>query len=90
MDRRIYAIRDTLVGYGAPMIDINDAAAARTFSYALRNTPELLDKANDLDLFFLGTLDSESGALVSESIPKIIIRGADCILERTVSDEISE
>lgn len=79
--RRLYCIRDSLIGYGAPMVDQNDAAAARTFSYALRNTPELLDKARDLDLFFIGTLDSGSGFLQAESIPKIIIRGTDCIVK---------
>lgn len=73
--RDLYSIKDQLVGFGLPFMAVNDSDAARTFQFALQQTPELYFKAKDLDLFKIGQLDEDTGALIACE-PYLVYRGA--------------
>lgn len=74
----IYAVRDIHVGFNAPMTDINDQVAIRNFTYAINNPGnEVMNFApKDYDLYRLGEFDTESGHIVVENVPVLIVTGS--------------
>lgn len=90
--RNLYSIKDQLVGFGLPFMAPNDADAARTFQYALENTPELYFKADDLELFLIGFLNEDTGAIIPANELRLIFRGSSFIRrmapEEVKSDEL--
>lgn len=62
MKNIIVGLRDRVAGqFQNVTIDINADVAKRNLSFAVNNSPDLLFKAKDLELFELGFIDSESG-----------------------------
>lgn len=68
---RLYSIYDRVARvYADPFVSINDATAARTFTFALSNPDTLRFTASeDYQLWFLGSLDNASGELLSSDVP---------------------
>lgn len=77
MLHNVYAVRDKLAGFGAPILDQSDALAKRNFAVGLRRAGNS-DIAADLDLFLIGTFDSDSGTL-SPCLPSFVISGGDAL-----------
>lgn len=49
--------------YGEPFIAVNDSVAQRRFQYVCSNSPMV---CNDMQLFKLGTFDTDSGEVVAD------------------------
>lgn len=74
----IYCVRDERVGFMSPTMDTNDQTATRNFEFALSRAESIMHThKGDFSLFRLGTFNTETGEIVLESIPKIIVRGND-------------
>lgn len=66
----VYAIRDVKTGFMTPTIESNDAAAIRNFSHAVVNSDSILFSfAPDFALYRIASFDSDSAAIVPETVP---------------------
>ena len=74
----VFAIRDVHAGFNQPVTDVNDNCAIRNFSYAINNPGnDVMHFApKDYDLYKLGEFDTESGALIAEPVPVLVVSGA--------------
>lgn len=68
----LYSIQDTLVGFNAPYIMVNEEVAKREYSNFLKKTPN----PTDMRLFKIGTFDDATGTIVGE-IPVQIMGGGE-------------
>lgn len=66
----LYAIQDTLIGFNAPFIMVNEEVAKREY----KNFLETSKNPSDLRLFKIGTFEDETGTIIGE-IPKQIMGG---------------
>ena len=66
----LYAIQDTLVGFNAPFIMVNEDVAKREYNNYLKTTKN----TEDLRLFKIGTYDDSTGTIIGE-VPKCIVGG---------------
>lgn len=74
MKKEMYTIRDTVSNEMAqPFFQANKKTAIRAFREACNNMPEIKDHAEDMELFFVGTFDTETGLIANE--PEMIERG---------------
>ena len=74
MKNEMYAVRDAVSGiYNSPYHQINKKVAIRTFREACNNVPEIKDHAEDMELWYLGSYDNETGYFCSE--PELIEKG---------------
>lgn len=71
----LYAYRDKLNGFGAPIMYSNDAAMKRKFAQDINNAPDLVFAPADYDLYKIGEFDSEKGT-VKSILPDMICSGA--------------
>lgn len=73
---KVYAIKDTKVGFMQPFIQPNDAVAVREFGNIV-NSGNSMVSANyqDMELYCLGEYNQDTGKIVSEV--EFIIKGAD-------------
>lgn len=58
----MYAIRDMLIEFHAPMIGVNDEQMKRDFKVFCSNKAEL--EKNDLQLFKIGDFNTDTGMLI--------------------------
>lgn len=78
---RIIAMRDKVEErFRTFTVDINAASARRNFAYAVNNTPELLFKAKDIELYDLGEFDDGSGVILPV-VPMVLICRGDEVVE---------
>lgn len=70
----IYAIRDMLVEFHAPMVGVNDEQMKRDFRVFCTNKAEIEKK--DLQLYKIGTFDTETGK-ITPCEPDFITGGWD-------------
>ncbi len=77
MNYGIYSIRDAASGvFTSPTIDITDESAIRGFSQAVNNTASVMNfSPSDFALYLIGTFDVESGTIVPESPPSLLVWG---------------
>ena len=75
MVNKVFAIRDVLNGYGAPMLDHSDATASRNFKYAISSNPSIGFKPSDYELYCIGEYDSDTGSMIPLPSPILIMRG---------------
>lgn len=76
----VYAIRDVKTGFMTPTIEVNDDTAIRNFSHAVVNSDNILFSfAKDFSLYRLAAFDSDTGAITSEPLPKLVYEAADAI-----------
>lgn len=63
----LYSIKDTKMGFNQVLIMPNNASAIRTFGDIARNKEHPIAKhPEDYQLFKIGTMDEDTGELVSE------------------------
>lgn len=77
MIRNMYAVKDDLQGFLAPVSDVNDEVAVRNFLFMVRNSKEMISNAADFSLFYVGTFDTDSGLLDPVLPPVFLCRGTD-------------
>lgn len=75
MKFNVYCMRDQITGYQTPTFELNDAAAIRNFSYAIKQPNTLLfASAKDFDLMKIGEFDTETG-IIDPITPTLLIQG---------------
>lgn len=74
---KIYAVRDQYTGYGQPFSCQSDAVAMRDFRVAIYGSKDILMHASpkDFDLMRLGEYDPETGTIIPEIVPVLIVSG---------------
>lgn len=69
----VYSIRDAKTGFMSPVIEVNDAAAARNFFHSVSTSEGILfTYASDFSLYLIGKFDSDSGVL-EPAVPRILV-----------------
>lgn len=77
MKYRLYAIRDAFSGFMTPVMEQNDACARRNFEHAVFNPNSLMNSHKQTyDLYCIGELDVDSGAICPEIPPVLICSGS--------------
>lgn len=71
----VYAIKDSLNGFGTLSVDSNDDVATRNFAYAV-SSGILSFAASDYSLFRIGTYNISSGHL-EPCDPVFVVNGID-------------
>lgn len=69
---KMYSIQDTMVGFNAPFIMVNEEVAKREYKNFLKANPN----APDMRLFVIGEFDDETGTLTT-MVPQCIEGGGD-------------
>lgn len=59
MNVPVFSIQDTMIGFNAPFIMVNEEAAKRAYINAEKKDPDSKDKR----LFVIGSFDDETGSL---------------------------
>lgn len=69
---RLYSIYDRVARvYSDPFVSVNDATASRTFTLALSNHETLrFTCPEDYQLWYLGSMDNNSGEILSSDPPE--------------------
>lgn len=67
---KLYAVQDTLIGFGKPFIGINEEAVKRDYLEANSDNPHKCD----MRLFEIGKYDDSNGTITS-IIPQQILGG---------------
>lgn len=76
----IYSYRDKVTGFGMLMLDQNEASAIRGFTYAVNGKYDLMAfKPSDFDLYRVGKFDADTGVIVPELIPVMIVNGESVV-----------
>lgn len=75
----VYCVRDSLLGFGMPILRDNDSVASRAFDYDLNvpNNP-MASHPDDFQLYRIGSFDTDTGIITSES-PVFIASASDFI-----------
>lgn len=76
---KLYAVRDSKVGFMMPTVELNDAVAQRNFAYAVNNNGTMNYSPNDFDLFRLGTYDTDNAKIVLDDIPELVVSGSSVV-----------
>lgn len=77
MEKIVYSIKDERVGFNAPFLCENEAEAERSFATLVMDDNSMIGKfPEDYSLYEIGTMDMESGVLVT-AIPELIIRARE-------------
>lgn len=77
MIRTIYAVKDDLQGFLAPVADVNDQIAVRNFLYMVRNSKEMMSNASDFSFYRIGAFDTDTGLLDPAEPLVYLCRGSD-------------
>ena len=77
----VYAVRDSLLGFGMPLLRDNDAVASRSFEYDINHTDVYNTRPQDYQYYRIGMFNTETGELVPES-PTLIASAIDFIKEK--------
>ena len=80
MKLRLYAIKDTLVGFSAPYAQHNDAYAKRALENAVKDTKpnHINTNPEDKELFYVGTFDEDTGIITGET-PQFLARASEYV-----------
>lgn len=68
----MYAIQDTMIGFNAPFIMVNEDVAKREYNNFLKKNPN----APDMRLFKIATFDDATGTIIP-IIPECIVGGGN-------------
>lgn len=72
----VFSYRDLKVGFGMPVVDQNEAAAVRGFSYAINGRDGIMGfSPSDFDLYKIGVFDTEKGTIEAVT-PELVVSGA--------------
>lgn len=76
----VYSVRDSKSDFHVPFVDVNDASASRSFAMTVNTPGNLISFApSDFALYCVGTFNSESGALVSDSLPRFVVSASSLL-----------
>lgn len=76
----VYAVRDVKVGFQSITIQPNDPVAVRGFESTVMQSDSILKThAKDFALYRLGSFDADTGRLVPEDLPQLLIEAASCL-----------
>ena len=76
----LYSYRDQLIGFGMPIVDMNDSTAKRGFSMQMNNPDGLQNfSPKDFDLYRIGYFETDTGVIEKEDIPVLICTGTSVI-----------
>lgn len=80
MKHKIYAIKDTLVGFMTPFCQPNDAFAKRAFKNAVNDTkPNSVNQnPEDKELYLIGEFDEDTGAITPCNVT-FLVRASELI-----------
>ena len=79
----IYSYRDSKVGFGTPLCDMNDQSAIRGFAYAINSGNGVMSfSPKDYDLYKIGEFDTDKGIIIAEKIPVLIVYGTSVFEEK--------
>lgn len=77
----VYAMYDSLSGYAAPTVEINDAIALRNFEHAVLRGGSLMDSHPEhFALHRIGSYDNETGLISPLSAPSPIVTASQVVL----------
>lgn len=77
----IYCVRDSLIGFGIPVLRDNDSVASRSFEFDLtREGSPYSNHPEHFQLFRIGEFDTDDGSIVSSS-PFLVASAIDFIKE---------
>ena len=77
----VYCVRDVKSGFQTPTCQVNDAVAQRGFASAVMQSDSVLfTHAGDFALYRVGEFDADTGALISEELPVLLMQAADALL----------
>lgn len=72
----LFSYRDSKVGFGMPVVDQNDSAAIRGFSYAVNGRDGIMNfSPGDFDLYKIGVFDTEKGVIEGQT-PELVVSGS--------------
>lgn len=75
---KLYVIRDQRTSYMTPSVDYNDQSAIRNFEHAVLQKDSLFNThAEDYSLYRIGEYDNNTGRVVPEESPVLILDGKD-------------
>lgn len=69
----VYAVKDEVIGFNAPALQVNDAAAMRSFAEVFKD----VHSPTDYSLWCLGSFDTDTGYIDSFDMPKLVCRATD-------------
>lgn len=73
---KLYAIKDTKVGFMPPFIQVNDGVAVREFKNIVNDKSGVVAiNYSDMELYCLGLINLDNGE-ISDNSPKFIINGS--------------
>lgn len=76
----VYAVRDVKVGFQSVTIQPNDPVAARSFESTIINSDSILfTHAQDFALYRIGSWDSDTGRLIPEELPVLVMEASSCL-----------
>lgn len=75
MVKVVVAIRDTMTGYYDPSCFVKDEVAVREFFNAFKTHPN----KDYMQMWKLGTWDTESGTFIPLPAPELIAKGVDYV-----------
>lgn len=82
MIKNVYAMRDRLNGFLAPMLDVDDNNAMRNFDVGCRNNGVIWFNSQDFSLYKIGEFDDESGELKPIIPPVFLMNAIDHTLDK--------
>lgn len=76
----IYSLKDHLVGFGAPMLQDNDAVAIRSLVNAVERDNSIYStRPNDYSLYEIGEFDTVHGFIESKKDPRLVVNVIDLV-----------
>lgn len=82
MISRLYSIYDNVsLTYGPPTVEVSDASATRVYKSILTNPQAglMYQYPADYDMYYIGTIDNETGYIVPQSPPQLVVKGGACV-----------
>lgn len=82
---KIFCIKDTMVGFMQPFLQVNEAVAVREFTNIVNSEGSSIVSQNfkDMELYCLGSFNQDTGTI--ENDVSFVIKGAD--VRKVVVDE---
>lgn len=76
MNLKVYAIKDTKVGFMQPFCQVNDSVAVREFGNLINTGSSVVSQNyEDMELYSLGSYSQETGVI--ESDVQYLVKGVD-------------
>lgn len=76
---KMYAVKDTKIGYQSPFLQVSEAVAKRSFKEAVNDTRSEMNRhPEDIELWKVGDYDDQTGKITGQE-PKYIIGGKDVL-----------